>query len=174
MEHIPNNHVDHPIQHRDKQSNDYFRSYKVHQMLTAFILLCMIVIIPLLEFCLILAEKSWWREISDKYLFLILNFWHELLTIKMTPKRKSICHKIETRFNRFNKWHVILWQECKNSMQLSLYHPNIVLRYGQLAIYLNYSIKYNSQLARQLKIPAHTFNITEGPIVSWAKWADKI
>ena len=94
MEHLPNDHVDHSIQYKDKLCNDYFRSYKVHQMLTAFMLLCMIFIISLFQLCLVLVGKSWWRQISDRYLFLILNFWHELLDIKMTPKRKSICHKI--------------------------------------------------------------------------------
>ena len=77
--------------------NDYYktcRSYEVHQMLTAFILLCMIFIISLFQLCLVLVGKSWWRQISDRYLFLILDFWHELLNIKMTPKRKSIYHKI--------------------------------------------------------------------------------
>ena len=79
-------HVDHPIQHKDKLSNDYFRSYKVHQLLTAFILLCMIVIISLFQLGLVLVGMSWWRQISDRYWILILNFWHELLNIKMTPK----------------------------------------------------------------------------------------
>ena len=94
MEHLPNDHVDHSIQYKDKLCNDYFRSYKVHQMLTAFMLLCMIFIISLFQLCLVLVGKSWWRQISDRYLFLILDFWHELLNIKMAPKRKSIYHKI--------------------------------------------------------------------------------
>ena len=94
MEHLPNDHVDHSIQYKDKLCNDYFRSYKVHQMLTAFMLLCMIFIISLFQLCLVLAGNSWWTQISDRYLFLILNFWHELFDIKMKPKRKSICHKI--------------------------------------------------------------------------------
>ena len=153
-------------------------------MLTAFILLSMIFIISLFQLCLVLVGKSWWRQISDRYLFLILDFWLELLNIKMTPKRKSIFHKIQTRFNIFNKWHVVLWQECKSSMQLPLYHPKIVLRYGQLTIYLDYSIMYNSQLARQLKMTcayiqnmekSNLFcNLFEGPIVSWEKWADTL
>ena len=42
MKHLPNDHVDNPIHQKDKLSNDYFRSYKVHQMLTALILICMI------------------------------------------------------------------------------------------------------------------------------------
>ena len=94
MEHLPNDHVDHSIQYKDKLCNDYLRSYKVHQKLTEFMLLCMVFIISLFQLCVILVGKSWWRQISDRYLFLILNFWCELLDIKMTPKRKSICHKI--------------------------------------------------------------------------------
>ena len=46
-------------------------------------------------------------KIKDRYLLPILNRWHGLVNIKMTPKIKSVCHKIYTRFN---KWHVIL---CK-------------------------------------------------------------
>ena len=38
MKYLPNYHVDNPIQHKDKLCSDYFRSYKVHQMLTAFAL----------------------------------------------------------------------------------------------------------------------------------------
>ena len=89
MEHLPNDNVDHPIQHKDKLCNDYYntcRCYEVHQMLTAFILLCMIFIISLFQLCLVLVGKSWWREINDRYLFLILDFLHELLNIKITPK----------------------------------------------------------------------------------------
>ena len=44
MKHLRNDQVDNPIQHKDKLCNDYFRSCKVHQMLTAFILLCMILL----------------------------------------------------------------------------------------------------------------------------------
>ena len=44
-------------------------------------------------------------KIKDKYLFQILNFWHGLVNTEMTPKIKSVCHKIYTRFN---KWHVTL------------------------------------------------------------------
>ena len=40
-------------------------------------------------------------------------------------------------------------QGCKNTLKLALYCPKIVLRYGQLANYLNYCIMYNSQLASQ-------------------------
>ena len=79
-------HVDHPIQHKDKVGNVYFRSYKVQQLLTVFILLWMIVVISLFQLCLVLVGTSWWRKISDRYWFLILNFWHELLNIKMTPE----------------------------------------------------------------------------------------
>ena len=42
MKHLPNDHVDNPIQQKDKLSNDYFRRDKVQQMLTALILICMI------------------------------------------------------------------------------------------------------------------------------------
>ena len=103
MKHLPNDHVDHPIQHKDKLYNDYWScamtiktpaDVEVQQMLTIFILLCMIFIISLFQLCLVLVGKSWWRQISDRYFFLILDFWHELLNIKMTPKRKSIYHKI--------------------------------------------------------------------------------
>ena len=44
MKHLPNDHADNPIQHKDKLCNHYFRSYKVHKMLTAFILLRMILV----------------------------------------------------------------------------------------------------------------------------------
>ena len=42
MKHLPNDHVDNPIQQKDKLSNDYFRRDKVQQMLTVLILICMI------------------------------------------------------------------------------------------------------------------------------------
>ena len=77
--------------------NDYYNTckiYEAHQMLIAFILLCMIFIISLFQLCLVFVGKSWGRQISDRYLFLILDFWRELLNIKMKPERKSICHKI--------------------------------------------------------------------------------
>ena len=44
MKHLPNDHVENPIQHKNKLCSDYFKSYKVHQILTAFILLCMILV----------------------------------------------------------------------------------------------------------------------------------
>ena len=42
MKHLPNDHVDNPIQQKNKLSNDYFRRDKVQQMLKALILICMI------------------------------------------------------------------------------------------------------------------------------------
>ena len=36
MKHLPNDHVDNPIQQKNKLSNDYFRRDKVQQMLKAF------------------------------------------------------------------------------------------------------------------------------------------
>ena len=59
----------------------------VHQMLAAFILFCMILIISSFHLCLVLVRKTWWRQINDRYLFLILNFRHGLLNMKMTPKK---------------------------------------------------------------------------------------
>ena len=74
MKHLPNDHIDNAIQHKNKLCNDYFRSYKVHQMLTAFMLLCMIFIISLFQLCLVLVGKSWWRQISDRYLTFGMNY----------------------------------------------------------------------------------------------------
>ena len=74
MEHLPNDQADHLNQHKDKICNDYFRIYKVLQMLTSFILLCMILTISLFQLCLVLVGKSWWRQISDRYLTFGMNY----------------------------------------------------------------------------------------------------
>ena len=79
MEPLPNDQGGHPIQHKDKLCIAYFRIYNVHQMLTSFILLCVILIISLFQSRLVLVGKSWWRQISDWYLFLILNFGMDYL-----------------------------------------------------------------------------------------------
>ena len=44
MKHLPNDHVDNPIQQKNKLSNDYFRRDKVQQMLKTLILICMILV----------------------------------------------------------------------------------------------------------------------------------
>ena len=60
-------------------------------------------------------------KIKDRYLFLILHFWHRLVNIKMTQKIKSVCHNIYTRFY---KWHIT----CVRSAEAAYNYPCIIQR----------------------------------------------
>ena len=134
---------------------------------------CMILIISLFHLFLVPVGAAWWRK--NQVQEFVSNSKFLAWTIYLFSAIKS---KPNSTYEIF-----FLCQEFRNNIQLTVYHSKIELRYGQLAINLNYSIMYNSQLTiitgSYLDIHS-TYGkvllflcIIEGPIVSWEQWADR-